>query len=103
MKTKRVHIPGKIRSKQSYSLNYSPIKTRSLTALKSQQTSPYILRRGTTNADTAGVNRGYFGTKLTRPLMVEREWGKREVDGTEKVDTAKAIFLTTAEASMATL
>ena len=40
---------------------------------------------------------------LTRPLMVEREWGKREVDGTEKVDTSKAISLTTVEASIAIL
>ena len=35
--------------------------------------------------------------------MVEGEWGKIEVDGTEKVDTAKAISLTTAEASIAIL
>ena len=36
---------------------------------------------------------------VTRPLMVEGERGESEVDGTEKIDTAKTIFQTTAEAS----
>ena len=38
---------------------------------------------------------------VTRSLMVEEQWEKSEVDGTEKVDTAEAIILTTAEASIA--
>ena len=35
--------------------------------------------------------------------MIEGQWGKSEVDGTEKVDTVKAISLSTAEASVAKL
>ena len=40
---------------------------------------------------------------ITRPLMVEGECETSEVNGTEKEDTARAISLTTAEASVATL
>ena len=51
------------------------------------------------------VNRRFFifCSLATCPLMVEREGGIDGVDGTEKVDIAKAISLTTAETSIAVL
>ena len=69
----------------------------SLLIFNARSTTTVISGRNTSHYSQANVRLTVY---VTRPLMIEGQWGKSEVDGTEKTDAAKAISLTTVEASI---
>ena len=104
VRSNKTVISGRNKSHYSQNVNSQVINSQVVNSqvINSQVINSQVVNSQVVNSQVVN-SQVRLTVYVTRPLMVEGQWGKSEVGGTEKLHSVRAISLTTAEASIAKL